>query len=95
MVKEDDPADPEMVRDLVQAQIFDLLRDQMSVNSMLLHAITKLAMHVPIPEADFNAFTGLISESLEIVKQQAMKSVETEDLLRKLHSIPEEQLDGE
>ena len=84
-----------MVKDLVQAQVFDLLRDQASVNALLLQAITRLALHASLPEDGFNALTGLISDSLGIMKQQATKFSETEDLLRKLHNIPKEQPDGE
>ena len=95
MVKENEPAEPEMVRDIVQVQVFDLLRDQISVNTLLLHAITRLASHVSLPEDGFNTLNGLVSESLGIMKQQVTKFAETEDLLRKLHNIPREQLNGE
>jgi len=84
-----------MVKDLVQAQVFDLFRDQTSVNSLLLQAIIRLASRASLPDDDFDVLTGLISESLGIMKQQAKKFGETEDLLRKLHNIPEEQRDGE
>jgi len=95
MVRENEPTEPEMVKDLVQAQVFDLLRDQTTVNALLLQAIIRLASHASLAEGDFNVLTGLISESLGTMKQQATKFAETEDLLRKLHSIPEGQPDGE
>jgi hypothetical protein len=95
MVRENEPAEPEMVKDLVQAQIFDLMRDQTSVNALLLQAIIGLASHTSLSKDDFNLLTGLISESLGVMKQQAKKFTETEDLLRKLHDIPKEPSDGE
>jgi hypothetical protein len=95
MVRENEPAEPEMVKDLVQAQVFDLLRDQTSINTLLLQVVIRLASHASIPESGFNSLTGLISESLGIMKQQVTKFAETEELLRKLHTIPKEQPDGE
>jgi len=95
MAKENEPATPEMVKDLVQAQVFDLLRDQISVNSLLLHAVTRLALHASLPEDGYNALNGLVSESLGIMKQQITKFAETEALMRKMHNIPEGQHNGE